>query len=229
MTAAAAHLTVVITHWPDLADALTARQNSTWPPAMGITAAIRDQDDRDDAAELRALERNPEQLGVTAAPIRIDVYDTMRAVEADLVHLADVTAAQVQRTSMTHAPLHWPRRDREQRNLLADGDALDPRRWRYHGTRTAVQAAGWLIRRLDGQAGPFRRLTDDERARITRVASEAAERVERALEIARRSSSVDRPCPHCRGELVVSGGDGQPPMVRCENCGRTWTGQPAVA
>src|SRR5579884_3218027 len=93
---AADHLATVIRHWPDLAEALAARQADTWPPTMGI-ARIIDAEDREMAAAERAADRNPEQIGVRPAPLRIHILDTMRTVEAALVHLADQVAADIQR------------------------------------------------------------------------------------------------------------------------------------
>lgn len=237
MTAAAiAHLATVLDHWDDLTDALATPSTTSWPPSglrnyLASLDACDAAEVREQRAQQRGLERSPEQIGATAAPISITVYDTMRAVEAALVHLADVTAAVVQRPSMSHAPLDWPRADRDRRNLLADADAMDERRWRYHGTRTAVQAADWLSDRLANRPGPFTRLTDGQAAHIATVASGAADRVEAALDLTRRAAPVQWPCPGCRGELVVSGGDGQPPAVECqaEACGWKRTAEDTLA
>jgi uncharacterized Zn finger protein len=51
-----------------------------------------------------------------------------------------------------------------------------------------------------------------------------AELIRRTLGEARRKEPVPHPCPQpCGGQLVVEGGDGAPPLVRCEDCGRVWT------
>jgi hypothetical protein len=230
---AATHLTTVITRWPDLVDALTTRQNPGWPPAMGITKVL----DREDQAERAAQERLERReygdrlvtLGASPAPIDINIVDVMQTVEADLVYLADVIAAEVQRAPISRAPAHWLLCDQLRRNKLAREDRDDPRRWRYPGYRDAPTAATWLRDRLAGAPGPFLPLGSIRADRITTVAAQAAEHIERALALARRSDRLDRPCPHCRGVLVVEGGDGQPPAVRCENCGWKRTAKDTAA
>ncbi|MFD6550365.1 hypothetical protein [Streptomyces sp. NPDC058398] len=54
------------------------------------------------------------------------------------------------------------------------------------------------------------------------------EQIEEALEMARRTQVLDRPCPHCRGQSRIQGGDDQDPAVRCRGCGREWTGTCAM-
>jgi hypothetical protein len=232
-TAALTHLTTIVTRWPDLTDALTTRQNREWPPAMGITR-ILDRDDRAERAAQERLERREygdrlAALGASPAPIDLNIVDVMRDVEQQLVYLADITAAEIQRPAMAHAPANWLPIEQERRNRLADQDAADPRRWRYPGHRSAIYAAAWLAARLEQQPGPFLPLGSLRADRITRVAAQAAEQVERALAIARRAERLDRPCPACRGVLVVEGGDGQPPAVRCEGCGWSRTAKDVVA
>ncbi|TXS36943.1 hypothetical protein [Streptomyces sp. OR43] len=104
------HLFTVAYHWRDLNDALATRP-TTWPPAMGIgiiSARTQSDEEREAAgyraAALRALERSPDQIGWTAAPLRIDVLDTIRTVEAGLIELADQTAAAIQHAPITPAP-----------------------------------------------------------------------------------------------------------------------------
>lgn len=224
----AEHLQTIITRWADLEDALSARQNTAWPPVMGIVHLVLDDDERAEHAAER-LDTAPDAPGTRPVPLDLGIYDTMRAVEQDLVELADQTAAAVQRSPMSYAPRDWPAADRTRRNQLAAADAADPRRWRYVGHRSAPYAAAWLAARAEGQPGPFERLTDDRHAHIARVAATAAERIDRALGTARRRTVVDRPCPHCRGQLEVHGGDGEPPAVWCADCGRTWWGHADTA
>lgn len=224
------HLHTVIAHWDDLTTALGTPNTTSWPPSglRNYMAALTAREQME-AAWARREERNdsnPNALGECPIPISVSVFDTMRAVETALVHLADHTAAAIQRPTMSHAPHNWPHPDRIRRNQLADADAADPRRWRYHGTRSAPYAAAWLLARLEGQDGPFGHLTFEQHARIVKVARGAAERVEQALDIARQARPIDRPCPACRQpRLVVEGGDGEAPAVRCLGCGRTWTAQ----
>lgn len=60
---------------------------------------------------------------------------------------------------------------------------------------------------------------------IADAARWAAGQVEQALEMARKTQVLECPCPHCRGVLRVEGGDGGTPVVRCEDCSRTWSEQ----
>lgn len=249
----AQHLQLVIDRWADLADALTARQQTTWPPTMGVARLVHDLDADENTHTQRIVTRRDEHgrttyecascdhvgdgrghpvrpdrdqpgPGTSPAPISVDILDTMRDVEADLVHCADVIAAEIQRPAMARAPrgAGWTPAEIARRDQLADQDAADPRRWRYPGTRSAVYAAAWLAARIEGVPGPFLPLGAGRAARITTVAAAAADRVETALRIARRAAAVDWPCPACRGLLEVHGGDGQPPAIRCADCGRTW-------
>ncbi|MGW7196629.1 hypothetical protein [Streptomyces chryseus] len=233
------HLWTVIHHWKDLEDALDGRPN-TWPPTMGIATLSNRHQDKEEleaaryrATALRALERAPEQLGWTAAPLRLDVLDTLTTVEAALVELADQTAAAIQHAPITPAPPRrsWPadpkarrtaKADDNRRNLLALRQAKDPRRWRYTGQRTTRQAALWLLARVQGVRGPWRPLTDEEAQRIHLVARVAAHLVEHALDVGEGKVTLAEACPLCGGVLDIHGGAGARPVVRCTSCGRTW-------
>lgn len=229
------HLTTIATHWTDLHDALTTTGNSTWPPASRMSTYLA-QLDAIDAEEietrraLRALERSPEQLGETRAPIRLHIHDTMRTVEAALVELADQIAAEVQRPVIA-APINRGWSDEIHRTvaLLSAKDSADTRRWGYVGTdrRTAPYAALWLLGRHENTPGPFRKLTLAHTDRIDRAAAEAAERVERALQLTRHSQPLTERCA-CGGQLHLDGGDGNPPAVRCATCGRRTADQIAA-
>ncbi|MFF5589702.1 hypothetical protein [Streptomyces hygroscopicus] len=242
MIPATAHLQLVIDRWADLADALTARQQTTWPPTMGITRIVLDEDARA-AHTAERLDTAPDAPGTRPVPLDLDIYDAMRDVEHQLVHLADVIASQIQRPAMTRAPrgAGWTPEEIARRDQLAAADAADPRRWtwprlaedaedrrrppgpeRERLARTAIGAAAWLAGRVENRPGPFLPLGPTRAAQITAVAAAAAARVETALRIARRAAAVDWPCPACRGQLEVHGGDGQPPAVRCADCGRSW-------
>ncbi|MEV6174931.1 hypothetical protein AB0L99_42865 [Streptomyces sp. NPDC051954] len=63
---------------------------------------------------------------------------------------------------------------------------------------------------------------------IGNVAEEASARVERALDIGARTSSLVRPCPECSGQLEMYGGAGASPVAHCTKCGHIWTGQHAT-
>lgn len=162
--------------------------------------------------------------------------DTIRAVEAVLIACADDTARQVQRDPI---PLPSARRtatapyasqreadiayaDRQRRNQLAHVDLDDPKRWRYTGRRTAPHAALWLLARIERAPGPCRRLDEDQERRIGKVAESAAERVERALDIAAQRKTLEQRCG-CGGRIDVHGGEGRLPLAHCTGCGRIWT------
>ncbi|WP_063735598.1 hypothetical protein [Streptomyces sp. RTd22] len=254
------HLQTIIDRWSDLTDALAARQQATWPPTMGVARLVADLDAEEHTHIQRIVTRRDEHgrpayecascdhvgdgrghptrpdrdqpgPGTSPAPISIDVLDVMREVEAELVHLADVTAAEIQRPTMSRAPrgAAWTPAEIARRDQLAAQDAADPRRWRYPGTRSAVYAAAWLAARIEGRSGPFLPLGPTRTARIATVAAAAADRVETALRIARRATAVEWPCPVCRGLLEVHGGDGEPPVVKCADCGRSWQERESAA
>lgn len=238
MTTTATHLRLIAQHWTDLRDALASTGTAAWPPAgrMSDYLASIDRDtteleeERARALALRTLERDPSQIGETRPPLRIHILDTMRAVEAALVETADQVAAVVQRPVMSFAPSTWPAADRARRNALARADAADPRRWRWTGIqRPAPYTALWLLARVQHGPGPFRPLPENEAQLIANVAQGAAERVERALDIAARIAPLTEPCPTCGGRIEVHGGAGAQPVAHCTACGRIWTEAAAVA
>jgi hypothetical protein len=143
--------------------------------------------------------------------------------EADLLHLADVLAQEVQRQPMPKAPSHWLPEDRALRDKLAAEDKADIRRWRYRDHRTAPHAAAWLLGRVQHQPGPFLRLTTEQARRVAAVAGKAAGRIEQTLDAVRTAQVVDRPCPLCGGILGLSSGDGRAPLVVCFGCRQEWT------
>lgn len=222
---AATYLTLIVYHWDDLTTALAAPNTSTWPPA-GLRHHLHTTSNAEERAYRTAhryLDRRPDQLGATAAPIRIGIIDTMRNVETNLRYCADTLAAEIQRPPMTGAPAHWLPADRARRDQLAAADLADPRRWNWRGTpRSAPTTAAWLLARVEGHGGPFLPLAGRHRDHITKTAAAGAHAIEDALELARHSTPVDRPCPHCRGRLMVLGGDGEDPVVECQDCERKW-------
>lgn len=227
MIPATQHLHTVATHWGNLHDALGTPNPVNWPPAMGITRYLNalDQIDAEEARQARELE-----VPAGAPPLRITILDAMRSVEAALVELADQIASSVQRPVMSPLPDTYPSADRARRELLVMQDRHDPRRWSWTGTRPAAPyAALWLLARVQGAHGPFKRLTSVQLDHIASVAAEAAGRVERALELTRKTAPVPWPCGHCRGVLEIHGGDGVDPAVTCRDCGRTWRDATAAA
>lgn len=230
MTTTATHLRTIALHWADLHEAVgtPATIGAFGVGLRGYLAALDQADadqleyDRHQAAHLRSLERSSDQLGERPAPVRLAILDTMGAIEAALVDCADQTAADVQRSPMAYAPRGWPAADRARRDQLARADALDPRRWKYRGHRTAPYAALWLLARVERVGGPFTALSEAQRARIGTVAEGAAERVERALDIAAQRRTLERPCA-CGGKIDIHGGEGRVPLAHCKGCGQVWT------
>ncbi|WP_236241139.1 hypothetical protein [Streptomyces sp. CC228A] len=230
-TATAHNLRTTALHWTDLRQTLGTTP-TTWPPTgLRTYLTALEQYDADEARQLRSLERSPEQLGHTAAPLSIRVLDTMRTVETALVATADQIADAVQRPVMSPLPAGYPEADRRRRELLVLQDRRDPRRWRWTGTRPgAPYAALWLLARIQGAPGPFRPLTEAHSRHIARVAAEAARRVEHTLDLAdhRRTLTDTHPCP-CGGHIEVYGGAGAQPVARCRGCGALWTESGVVA
>ncbi|WP_327329862.1 hypothetical protein OG265_26950 [Streptomyces sp. NBC_01208] len=248
-TSAAADLRTLITTWPDLNDALGA------PPVIagfgrGLSAymAALEETDLDAAAELRALERDPAQIGIRPIPMRLQVYETMRTVQAALTECAAAVAEHVQRAPIS---MPAPRRaavaktradrvawdDHARRVHAAQQDAMDPRRWRYTGTPpTAQYAALWLLGRVTGAPGPFRPIQPAQQAHVAAVAAEARHRVERILDTGAAEAVLTRPCPRmihtvfpCEGTIRVYGGAGASPLANCSSCGGIWTELGAAA
>ncbi|NUS82991.1 MAG: hypothetical protein HOY75_09605 [Streptomyces sp.] len=226
------HLKTVINHWTDLQTALATPQADTWPPVMGI-ARLHDHLRATEAAvEQRALERSPDQIGASTAPLRIEILDTMAAIDRRLVDGADIIASHVQRDPIPSQVRVAGPGDNvalAMRTLLLKDEA-DARRWSYTDPRrrTAPFAAAWLLARHDGAPGPFEKLTPRAADALATLARWAAGQIEQALEMVRKTQVLERPCPHCRGVLRIEGGDGQAPAVKCRGCGRKWTGEVAA-
>ncbi|GGJ81860.1 hypothetical protein GCM10011583_11660 [Streptomyces camponoticapitis] len=211
-------LTTVLTNWDSLRDLLDTRSPSVWPPAD--PAEYTAQLDQHDAAEV-ALTQEREHLVLreVGAPLRLHVLDTMRTVETALLQVADEIASEIQRAAITSSrpssldPVQF---DIER---LAAHDARDPARWRYNrGPRTATAAAQWLRARAHGEAGPCTPLTDDHWQLLNRVASNAARRIEQLLGAERRHDAMPRPCPWCKGPLILHhGGVDEAEFVTCDN------------
>lgn len=219
-----AHLTTVIRHWPDLHDALgqPAIHHGFGIGLHGHLAALTDTAERALARAAERADSAPDAPGERPAPLRTTILDTMTEVEAALVDCADQLAAEIQRAPMSRAPRDWPAADRARRNQLADQDANDPRRWRWTGKRTAPFAALWLLGRVQGAPGPFRPLSEVEERRIGGVARSCADRVERALDIAAQTRTLEQR-HDCGGRIDVHGGEGRQPLAHCTGCGRIWS------
>ncbi|MGI5196554.1 hypothetical protein ACQEVY_23380 [Streptomyces sp. CA-288835] len=220
-------LDTITERWTTLQEAAGTRPTTTWPPTMGISRLMSDQE-RQELVTERA-DTNPDAPGPRPTPVDVDVLDVMTIIETGLSTTADWLASRIQRPVM-NAPTGrgWSDNLHRQVVLLAAKDAADPRRWRIAGTVDAPAAAEWLSLRVRGEPGPFRALTEEEHTAVANVAAMGAELIRRTLGEARRTQPVPEPCPApCGGQLVIEGGDGQPPLVRCEDCGRKWTEAPS--
>ena len=242
MSTAAADLRTNATTWVDLNDALgaPAQIGAFGRGLRGYLAAIEEHD-LDLAADLRALERDPAQLGQRPIPIRLQVYATMRTIEAALTGCAAAVAEHVQRPPM---PMPAPRRaayartraerlvwdDHARRVQAAQDDAADPRRWRYTGAApSAPYTALWLLARVQGAPGPFRPMQDAQHRHVAAVAAESRHRIEQALDTGAETAELARPCPDCGGTIRVYGGAGASPLANCAQCGGVWSELGAVA
>ncbi|MEU9921900.1 hypothetical protein AB0H51_11485 [Streptomyces griseoluteus] len=219
---AADQLDTITERWTTLADRAGDRPTTTWPPAMGITRLLSEQERQEQAAE--RLDTAPDAPGPRPAPVDVNILDVMTTIETGLLEAADAIAERVQRPGYrAQTGRGWTDEAHREIALLAMKDAADPRRWKLTGQRTAPDAAEWLAQRLRDQPGPFRPLNETERELVAAVAATAAELLQRTLGDARQRTDIPHPCPMpCGGQLVVEGGDGQPPVVLCEDCGRTW-------
>jgi len=242
VSTAAADLRTIATTWVDLNDALgaPAQIGAFGRGLRGYLAAIEEHD-LDLAADLRALERDPAQLGQRPIPIRLQVYATMRTIEAALTGCAAAVAEHVQRPPM---PMPAPRRaayartraerlvwdDHARRVQAAQDDAADPRRWRYTGAApSAPYTALWLLARVQGAPGPFRPMQDAQHRHVAAVAAESRHRIEQALDTGAETAELARPCPDCGGTIRVYGGAGASPLANCAQCGGVWSELGAVA
>ena len=196
--------------WPDLHAALGDRpiHGAFGLGLRGYLAAL-EQYDATEAAALRALERNPDQLGTRPVPIDLRIHDTMRAIEAALHE----TATQIAATNQLGA------------------HTSHPHRWNFTGQpRGAVWTAVWLCARVEGVFWPGRPLTEEQHRHVAHVATGALDRIEQALDLAdgRRELSSAHQCP-CGGTIEVYGGAGAAPVARCQRCGALWSEAGVVA
>lgn len=230
MTTTAAHLWTCAHHWSDLTDALTTSGTATWPPAGRMAdylASVHRTDDDQEAARqrataLRALERSPDQIGEVRAPIRLQILELMQSVHTSLLECADHTASAVQKPVLSPLPPGYSPAYQARHELLMLKDRNDPRRWRWTGARPdAPYAALWLLARVQGAPGPFRRLPVLLLDQVAAVARAAAGQVERALDIVGQQRTLKE--RHlCGGTITLYGGEGQAPVAHCRGCGQLW-------
>ncbi|WP_108990419.1 hypothetical protein [Streptomyces coelicoflavus] len=245
MTSTATHLRTIALHWTDLHEA-AGQPVTVGAFGLGLRGYLArlDADEAEarthKAAALRALERDPLQIGQRPIPVRLHILDTMAGIHAELLECADAIAETVQRkpirppaprraaVARTRAErLVWE--DHARRVEAAQADAADRRRWRWTGPRPdAPYTALWLLGRMQGAPGPFRPVTSAEEERIASVARSAAGRVERALDIAAQQRTLEQRCA-CGGAIDVHGGEGRTPVAHCTGCGRIWAESGVIA
>ncbi|MFC3347754.1 hypothetical protein ACFOOM_10005 [Streptomyces echinoruber] len=221
---AADDLAAVREQWGDLLAAIAEPPRpAEWMPyeRKGFLDQLA-ADDRldDDPVEAEpVVGRLPLILREHPAPANLRALDAALAVERDVFDLCDAVAERVQ----------LPARDPHAR-WTAGSDPSDPRLWRLPTHRDAGPASAasagsrahglhWATVWLEGRA-----LDDDpdDRAlfaptpatlvdQIADVARTARRRVEAALGRARRTLTLDEPCPFCRsGRITVENGGGDP-------------------
>lgn len=228
ITTAQDNLRHIATQWPALRELLQTRTPSTWPPAGRMADHQRNLDQDDEATELlhqqaqaERAERTALAPGTRPAPLRVSVLDTVTELETELLELADAIASAVQRPAFTTTVRSASPLDEVARSLALMGlkDQQDARRWRFNmATRDGQHAATWLADRLDGEAGPFRPLSDQQRADITAVARTVRRRLDRALGEGERRAPTAWNCA-CGGQLWIISGTDSDDRLECEKCG----------
>ncbi|MGV2918475.1 hypothetical protein [Streptomyces alfalfae] len=240
-TTTATHLRTIALHWHDLHDAAgqPVQHGAFGLGLRGYLARLDELDaeqqehERQQAAHLRSLERDPIQLGERTVPVRLHILDTMRAVEAALIACADDIARQVQRP-----PMSMPRpqraavtRTRAERLAWRTGPGRSSRPRRTLSTHDGGTSMGSTPPRTprpgfspvsSRRPGPCRPLDEAQERRIGKVAAGAAERVERVLDIAAQRRTLQQRCA-CGGAIDVHGGEGRAPLAHCTGCGRVWS------
>jgi hypothetical protein len=179
--------------WPHLRDMLDTRHHTPWPPAGRMTTYLAAIEATAGELATGRAARDGTGAGEHPAPLRLDIIDTARAIETALLATADQSA------------IHQP------------ADLPPDERWRYNASwRHGVPwACVWLT-------GALEWLPAAHVLRVGNIARGAAARLDRALDLDRSEEPLAEPCPHCRGHLLMEGGDGRPAAVRCRDCGRVW-------
>ncbi|MFJ6616660.1 hypothetical protein ACIQOW_03625 [Kitasatospora sp. NPDC091335] len=221
-------LTHIADQWPTLRELLEARTPRTWPPAGRMADHQRDLDDAPDDAEVLAQQAAAERAERTAlapgerpAPLRVAILDTLTELEGELLALADEIAGAVQRPAFTTTFRSASPLDDVARSLALAGlkDQQDSRRWRFNmARRSGETAAAWLAARIAGAAGPFRPLSDQQRARIASVATAARRRLDRTLGDHETTRTRVHVTCGCGGQLEMLTGAGEP-RIQCDRCG----------
>ncbi|MFF2954317.1 hypothetical protein ACFVVU_23605 [Kitasatospora sp. NPDC057965] len=219
----------IATQWLALRELLDARTPTTWPPTMGIRHTLTDEQDEQQhyEAALERAERTATAPGERPAPLRVSVLDTITELESELLALADEIAGAVQRPAFTTQVRGASPLDDVARSLALMGlkDQQDARRWRFNMVgRTGETAARWLAARIAGADGPFRPLSDQQRARIGLTATSVRRRLDQALgdRPAEDAQPTGRQCT-CGADFEVTSSQDDF-VISCPGCGLSWTG-----
>ncbi|MFD0405000.1 hypothetical protein [Kitasatospora sp. NPDC127116] len=224
MSTAHTDLTHIAAQWPVLRELLEASTPRTWPPIMGLQHAQDDEEAlaaADQAAAVERAERTAVAPGERPAPLRVSVLDTITELEAELLTLADEIASTVQRPAFTTRFPSASPNDDVARSLALAGlkDVNDVRRWRFNmAHRDGMRAAAWLAARIAGDDGPFRPLSDQQRARIGLIAANVCRRLDRTLGEQEATRTRIRVTCGCGGNLEMLTGQGDP-RIQCDRCG----------
>ncbi|MEH0555997.1 hypothetical protein [Streptomyces sp. B21-101] len=227
---AAVDLAAVREQWGDLLAAIERPPAAEWPPreTRGFLGQATAKDD-DATPATAVIGRMPLILREHPAPLNLDALDAAMMIERELFDLADQVAEQVQRPVRRRPTLNIPsyigRTAPPRARMVADGtDRDDPARWHYQAATSPGSrayglhwAAVWLEGRgLDEPAGDlFRPVPVLLAEHIASVAARARRTLERALGRDRRTTTLDRPCPWCRGPLTGQTNAGNVPELHC--------------
>ncbi|MFF8290449.1 hypothetical protein ACF068_14640 [Streptomyces sp. NPDC016309] len=220
MTTTRAALHLLTLRWHDLTDTLGAPTARAWY-GTGIRHHLATDEQPEPALSLRALERDPAQIGERPIPIRLDVYETMRAITTDMRDTADVIASRIQVAPMVAEPhgITLPPAKAARRRAAAARDAADPRRWPIGAALPLETAVDWLVARVEGAPGPFRLLNTADHDTIRASVRTALWRAEQALDRgAHAELTLALPCPRCGGQVTMRGG-----AAACGGCRSRWT------
>ncbi|NNJ04169.1 hypothetical protein HHX38_08480 [Streptomyces sp. PKU-MA01144] len=234
MTTTRAALHLLTLRWNDLTNSLGTPTAGAWY-GTGIRSQLADTRDphevllaERDAAALRALERDPAQIGARPIPLRLDIVTAMDAITDTMRYCADVVAGSVQRAPMTVAPagLTLTAGELARRRELAAADARDVRRWPIGTTTRSLESAvGWLTARVLAAPGPFRELGPGDHAAICGSTRSAIWIAEQALDRGVHATlALALPCPRCGGQVTMRGA-----AASCGGCRAAWTTAGEVA
>ncbi|MDJ1136235.1 hypothetical protein [Streptomyces iconiensis] len=229
---AAVDLAAIREQWGDLLAAIEQPPAAEWPPreCRGFLDQLAARDaDLDEIPATAAIGRMPLVLREHPAPLNLDALDAALDTERELFELADTLAAAVQRSVRRALK---PTRPGRTAAVVDGADRTDPARWHYAsptdpGSRAfglhwaAVWCEGRALNEASGDL--FRpvplRLLDE----VAAVARRSRERVERALGRDARTTTLDRLCPWCGGQLTGRTRAGGESSVTCS------TGQACTA